>query len=93
MELRTADKGFTPAWSLGKGLTFPHPKKIKVTKYYTPCIGEYYWVKNKENEIGRHVTRTGEKINSYMILVEGEGKKLLGSSRRRWKCNIRMDPK
>lgn len=39
------------------------------------------------------MTSVGEKINAYVILVEREGKKLLGSSRRGWKCNIQMDCK
>jgi hypothetical protein len=39
-----------------------------------------------------HVARMGEKRNAYMILVgKSEGKRPLGSPRRRWVDNIKMD--
>jgi hypothetical protein len=39
-----------------------------------------------------HVARIGEKMNTYKILVgKPEGKRPLGSSRRRWVDNIQMD--
>jgi hypothetical protein len=39
-----------------------------------------------------HVARMGKKRNSYRLLVgKPEGKRPLGSSRRRWVDNIRMD--
>jgi hypothetical protein len=39
-----------------------------------------------------HVERIGEKRKAYRLLVgKPEGKRLLGSSRRRWVDNIRMN--
>jgi hypothetical protein len=39
-----------------------------------------------------HLTRMGEKRNTYRLLVEKpEGKRLLGRPLRRWVDNIRMD--
>jgi hypothetical protein len=39
-----------------------------------------------------HVARIGEKRNAYRILVgKVEGKRPLGSPRRRWVNNIKMD--
>jgi hypothetical protein len=39
-----------------------------------------------------HVTRMGEKRNAYRLLVgKPEGRRPLGSPRRRWVDNIRMD--
>jgi hypothetical protein len=39
-----------------------------------------------------HVTRMGEKRNTYRLLVgKPEGKRQLGRPRRRWVDNIRMD--
>jgi hypothetical protein len=39
-----------------------------------------------------HVARRGKKRNAYRLLVENtEGKRPLGSPRRRWVDNIRMD--
>jgi hypothetical protein len=39
-----------------------------------------------------HVARIGEKRNTYRLLVgTPEGKRQLGSPRRRWVDNIRMD--
>jgi hypothetical protein len=41
-----------------------------------------------------HVARMGEKRNAYMILVrKPEGKRPLGSPRRRWADNIKIDLK
>jgi hypothetical protein len=38
-----------------------------------------------------HVARTGAKRNAYRILVgKPEGKRPLGSPRRRWEANIKM---
>jgi hypothetical protein len=39
-----------------------------------------------------HVARMGEKRNAYRLLVgKPEGKRPLGTPRRRWMDNIRMD--
>jgi hypothetical protein len=49
---------------------------------------------HKEEEIGGHVARTGEKRNAYDIWVgKPEGKKTLGRPRCRWEDNITMDLK
>jgi hypothetical protein len=42
--------------------------------------------------MARHVTRMGEKMNAYRILVEKPGEKRpLGRPRRMWMGNIKMD--
>jgi hypothetical protein len=39
-----------------------------------------------------HVARIGEKRNAYRILVgKSEGKKPMGTPRRRWVYNIKID--
>jgi hypothetical protein len=39
-----------------------------------------------------HVTRVGEKMNAYRILLgKSEGKRPLGRQRRRWVDNIKID--
>jgi hypothetical protein len=39
-----------------------------------------------------HVARKGAKLNSYRVFVgKPEGKRPLGSPRRRWEDNIKMD--
>ena len=39
-----------------------------------------------------HVARMGERIGVYRVLVgKPEGKRPLGRSSHRWKCNIKMD--
>jgi hypothetical protein len=40
--------------------------------------------------MGRHVASVGEKRNAYRVLV-GKQKEPLGSPRRRWEDNIKMD--
>jgi hypothetical protein len=46
----------------------------------------------KEDQIGGHIARMEEKRNAYRILVGNpEGKRPLGSPRRRWVDNIKMD--
>jgi hypothetical protein len=44
----------------------------------------------KEDEMGRHVARMGEKRNAYRILV-GKSKGKISLGRRRWVDNIKMD--
>jgi hypothetical protein len=42
--------------------------------------------------MGRECSTNGEKMNSYRILVEKpEGKRPLGTPRRRWVDSIKMD--
>jgi hypothetical protein len=49
-------------------------------------------IKSKRIRLAGHVARTGEKGNSYRILVgKPEGKRPLGRSRRWWEDNIKMD--
>jgi hypothetical protein len=49
-------------------------------------------IKSRRMRWAGHIARTGEKRNPYRILVgKPEGKKPLGSPRRRWEDNIRMD--
>jgi hypothetical protein len=45
----------------------------------------------KEDELAGHVARMGEMKNAYRTLVgKPEGKRPLGSARRRWVDNIMM---
>jgi hypothetical protein len=49
-------------------------------------------IKSRKMRWAGHVTRMGEKINAYRILVgKPEGKRPLGRPRRRWAGNITMD--
>jgi hypothetical protein len=46
----------------------------------------------KKDEMGRACSKNGEKRNTYRILVaKPEEKRPLGSPRRRWEDNNRMD--
>jgi hypothetical protein len=46
----------------------------------------------KEDEMGRECSTNGEKRNAYRILVgKPEGKRPLGTSRRRWVNSIKID--
>jgi hypothetical protein len=49
-------------------------------------------IKSKRMRWTGHVARMGEKRNAYRLLVgKTEGKRPLGTPRRRWVDNIRMD--
>jgi hypothetical protein len=49
-------------------------------------------IKSRRMRWAGHVERMGEKRNAYKLLVgKPEGKRPLGSPRRRWVDNIRMD--
>jgi hypothetical protein len=49
-------------------------------------------IKSKRMRWAGHVTRMGETINAYMILVgQPEEKRPLGRPRRRWVDNIKVD--
>jgi hypothetical protein len=49
-------------------------------------------IKPRRMRLAVHVARMGEKRNAYRILgVKPEGKRPLGSLRRRWVDNIKMD--
>jgi hypothetical protein len=49
-------------------------------------------IKSRRMRWAGHVARTGEKRNAYRLLVgKPEGKRPLGSPRRRWVYNIRID--
>jgi hypothetical protein len=50
------------------------------------------WRKLHNEELGRACSTNGEKRNVYTIFVgKPEGKTPLGTSRRRWVNNIKMD--
>jgi hypothetical protein len=52
----------------------------------------YETIKSRRMRWTGHVTRMGEKRNTYRSLVEKpEGNRPLGRPRRRWVDNIRMD--
>jgi hypothetical protein len=49
-------------------------------------------IKSRRMRWARHVARMGEERNVYRVLMEKpEGKRPLGSTRRRWEDGIRMD--
>jgi hypothetical protein len=49
-------------------------------------------MKSKRMRLTEHVAQMGEKRNVYRLLVgKPDGKRPLGSPRRRWMDNIRMD--
>jgi hypothetical protein len=49
-------------------------------------------IKSRRIRWARHVARMREKRNAYTILVgKAEAKKPLGTPRRRWVDNIKMD--
>jgi hypothetical protein len=49
-------------------------------------------LKSRRMRWAGHVARMGEMRNAYMILVgKPEGKRPLGSPRRRWVDNIKLD--
>jgi hypothetical protein len=49
-------------------------------------------IKSRRMRLARHVARMGQKRNAYRLLVgKPEGNRPLGSPRRRWVVNIRMD--
>jgi hypothetical protein len=51
-------------------------------------------IKSRRMTWAGHVARMGAKNNAYRILVEKpEGKRPLGTPRRRWEDNIRIDLK
>jgi len=58
--------------------------------YFSPTI---VWViKSKRMRWAGHVARMGENKGIYRVLVgKPEGKRPLGSPRRRWEDNIAMD--
>jgi hypothetical protein len=58
--------------------------------YSSPSI--IRMIKSRMMRWAGHVARMGEKRNAYRILVgKPEGKRPLGSLRRRWVDNIRID--
>jgi hypothetical protein len=49
-------------------------------------------IKSRRMRWAGHLTRMGEKRNTYRLLVgKPEGKRPLGRPRRRWVDNIKMD--
>jgi hypothetical protein len=49
-------------------------------------------IKSKKRRWARHGARMAEKRNAYRILLgKPEGKRPLGTPRRRWEDNIKMD--
>jgi hypothetical protein len=49
-------------------------------------------IKSRRMRWAGHVARMGEKRNAYRILLgEPEGRRPLGTPRRRWVDNIKMD--
>jgi hypothetical protein len=49
-------------------------------------------IKSRRTRWAKHVTRVGEKLVSYSVLVgKFEGMRPLGRSRRSWENNIKMD--
>jgi hypothetical protein len=56
-------------------------------------FGKYnYNYQVNEDEVGGECNTNGEKRNAYRLLVgKLEGKRPLGSPRRRWEDNIRID--
>jgi hypothetical protein len=51
-----------------------------------------YHYQVKEDDMGKACSTNGEKRNAYRILVgKPEGKRPLGSPRRRWEDNIKID--
>jgi hypothetical protein len=61
------------------------PKRVEVA-------GGRRKLHNEEDEVGGACSPNGEKRNAYRLLVEKpEGKRPLGTTRRRWVDNIRMD--
>jgi hypothetical protein len=58
--------------------------------YSSPSIIKI--IKKRRMRWAGHVARMGEKRNAYRLLVgKPEGRRPLGSARRRWMDNIRMD--
>jgi hypothetical protein len=58
--------------------------------YSSPSI--IRMIKSRRLRLARHVARMGEKRTAYRILVgKPEGKRPIGSSRRRWAVNIKID--
>ena len=58
------------------------------------CSSNIVWViKSRTVWWAVHVARTGERRGVYRVLVgKPERKRPLGRPRRRWECNINMDP-
>jgi hypothetical protein len=48
-------------------------------------------MKSRRMRWAGHVTRMGEKTNAYRLVGKPEGKRPLGSPRRRWVDTIRID--
>jgi hypothetical protein len=66
-----------------------HNEKLR-DLYSSPSIIRI--IKSMRMRWAGHVARMGEKRNAYRLLVgKPEGKRPLGSPRRRWVDNIRMD--
>jgi hypothetical protein len=58
--------------------------------YFSPSIIRI--IKSRRMRWEGHVSRMGETMNAYRLLVEKpDGKRPLGRPRRRWLDNIRMD--
>ena len=58
--------------------------------YSTPSI--FRVIKSRRMEWVGHVTRMGERVGVYRVLMgKPEGKRLLGRPRLRWEDNIKMD--
>jgi hypothetical protein len=70
---------------------YPSPSIIRMNNMYSsPSIVRM--IKSRRMRWAGHVARMGEKTNAYRILVgKPEGKRLLGTPRRRWVDNIKMD--
>jgi hypothetical protein len=75
--------------SLTGGWRKVHNKKLH-NLYFSSSI--IRMIKSKRMRWAGHVARMGEKRNGYRILVGNpEGKRALGTQRRRWVDNIKID--
>jgi hypothetical protein len=64
------------------------------TNYIPACTYHHQYDKSKTMKWAGHVTRMGEEMNAYRILVgKPEGQRPLARPTRKWEDNIRIDPR